>query len=354
MKARGSVEDSGLGATANVLITIIYLFAAFGAAIFHCFQVPEIWHANLARLLANESPPPFCYRVLIPWLLQALISSGVQFQVAMLLVSWLGFFGAFLAMRWWARLFVPDALAATAPFIVVTCIVGNIHLYFPWDPYTLMFIPLLFGLIYLRRWAVFLAVFALATLSKESTFIAIFAALLFSFSTPDTKARKPALLTALAASILWVAIKLLLLATMGKDISQSFEWQLKSNLDFLLGRNVPLDELNVLAAGAYFKQNLDVAKNALHPFYSYPAVLVSSFLRWGHFLWLTLFIKNSEKAAYLKALTWLVPMYFVTLLFVGIITEKRIYFELYPILVAHALVVLNLSMPHGKAEQPSG
>ncbi len=344
MERRGAAEADSLSAAANAAILFVYLFAAFGAALFHSFQVPEIWHANLARLLAGESPPPFCYRVLIPWLLKALISSGVQFQVAMLLVSWLGFFGAFLAMRWWTRLFVLDALAVVAPFVMVACIVGNIHLYFPWDPYTLMFMPLLFGLVYKRRWAVFLAVFVLATFSKESTFIAVFAALLFALASADRSVRRSAALTALAASVIWISIKALLFSTVGGGVSRSFEWQLESNIDFLLGRKAPLDELAVLAAGAYFRQNFDVAKNVMHMFYSYPQVLLFSFLRWGHFLWLFLFIGHSRKEPYLRALVWLVPIYLSMLMFVGIISEKRIYFELYPILIAHTLFVLNLSL----------
>ncbi len=314
---------------------IFYLGLARAMAVFWTCHIPVFKSSMIPLLLNGKGGYPAQYRMLGPWIIGFLANSlHIHLLSAQMIFYWLAFFAAFLAMRYWLKPFVPKAISDLAPVWLIPLIIGNVALRYPWDALTFVFIPLLLGLLYRKRWDWFVIVFAVGTLSRETTLLALLAmAILMLYWRED---RRKMALVGLLCGLIWVAERYAILAFYGKPVSTAFVWQLKTNIRFLTGKSVPIDEPAILARLVWRYKGTGSVIKRMWIFYTYPLSLLS-FLGWANFAWILIFPRWRRKDPFLRRIAWLIPIHIAIMLFVGILFEKRIYFELYPIVIALGL-----------------
>jgi len=322
--------------TKAIVLTIFYLGIARAMSIFWVTHLAAQTGITVGTLLTGSGTFPFQYRVLGPWII-GFISQifNLPLLSAQLIFYWLAFFAAFVALRYWLHPFVPPVISDLAPFWLVPLIIGNVATRYPWDALTFVFMPLLLGLLYRKKWAWLVITFAIATLSRETTLLIIFAVAILAIYSKEE--RKQLLLIGLLCALVWGVEKFLLAQLYeGAQESAMNWWTLQQNIQFFTGKLTPTDEAANLGVFHFAAKDLTDFVINTKIFYSYPLSLIT-FFSWANFAWVLIFPKWRKKDFFLRQMAWLIPIYFTIMMCVGIIFEKRIYFELYPIVIALAL-----------------
>ena len=304
----------------RAVLAVFYMCMAWVMAYYTLASVPAAG-AKLSSILAGHENLPFQYRILGPWTIYALSRTGVfNLNQAELLFYVASYLFAFIAMRLWLSHFLPRSMADLAPVWMVATVTNQLIYRYAWDPLTLGFIPLLLHLAYRRSWTWFLVVFAVGTFNRETTYLALIAALLFAppgETVRDLKRIAPPLAV---AALIWLAIKLLLAHAYAGNAGSVVEWKPYYNYLVLVGESSSWDF-----------HNYEHLKGFKLPF------LWLTFLSWANFWWVLLPAGWRRKSPVLKRLAWIILFQFALIFLVGNIWERRVYLELYPIVIALAL-----------------
>lgn len=320
---------------AKVLALIIfYLGMARAMASFWEFSVPVYVESEIAALIEGRGGYPAQYRILGPWIINFISGTfHLHLATAELLFYWLAFFLSFFALRFWLLPFLPRPVCDLSPVWLIALSVGNVGLRYTWDALTFIFTPLLLGLLYRKKWVWLVIAFSIATLARETNFLIVFALAVFAIYSKAE--RKTLLLLSILCSAIWVIEKFALIKLYGGSSSSAVIWQLKENIKFLTGNYLPIDE-NMTLAIACQRTSIDWILKRWGIFYTYPAYLLT-LLSWANFAWVLMFPRWRKKDIFLQRVAWLIPIHFAIMFFIGVIFEKRIYFELYPIVIALGL-----------------
>lgn len=318
----------------TLAIIIFYLGLSRALAVFWEFHLPA-YKLGVISLLEGKGDFPAQYRVLGPWCINFIAQTfHIHLYSAELVFYWLTFFFAFFAFRFWLSPFLPKNICELSPVFLIALTIGNVGLRFSWDALTFLFMPLMFGLLYRKKWAWLVITFAIATLARETSFLVIIAMAILALY--DSSERKYLIFVSALCTIIWIVEKLVLINIYGQPLNSVADWKLQDNLKFLLGRiDFPIDEPMLIGILTH-KTDTDLIVKRFALFYSYPFYLLS-FLSWANFAWVLIFPSWKKKDVFLRRLAWLIPIHILIMLFVGILFEKRIYFELYPIVMALAL-----------------
>lgn len=317
----------------TLAIIVFYLGLSHALAVFWEFHLPA-YKLGIISLLEGKGDFPAQYRILGPWSINFIAQTfNIHLYSAELIFYWLAFFLAFFALRFWLSPFLPKTICELAPLFLIPLIIGNVGLRFPWDALTFVFMPLLLGLLYRKKWAWLVIVFTIATLARETSFLVVIAMSILALY--DRQQRKSLLFVSALCTLIWFAEKAVLVSFYGQLADSVVSWQFRENIRFLTGKGFPIDEPLLLAVVTH-RLSIDTLSDRFALFYSYPFYLLS-LLSWANFAWVLIFPHWRRKDAFLRRLAWLIPIYFVIMFFVGVLFEKRIYFELYPIVMALAL-----------------
>jgi len=303
----------------KVLLAAVYIGLAWVMGYYTLASVPQCG-ADLVDCIMGRADLPFQYRILGPWVIYAFFKLGLQtLNQAELLFYVLAYLFAFASMRLWLSDFLPQKLADLSPVWVVALTVNQLIYRYPWDPLTLGFIPLLLHLAYRKNWTWFIVAFAAGTFNRETTYLALIA--IFLFNPKETLSNlKKIVPPVAAAAIAWIAIKLILASLYFGNAGGVIEWSPPENLSVILGKSTSWD---------FFKYD------HLHGF-SVPLIWLS-FLSWANFWWVLLLPKWRQKSPVLRRLGWLIIIQFLIIFFVGNIWERRVFLELYPIVIGLGL-----------------
>jgi len=294
----------------------------FFAELRFALNVPYGAQAPLDALLAYEADRPFQYRILVPFLVNGIPGWLIEKPVARFFaIEFLATLGTVFAFRaWLRRFFSDDLLRSLLSLLIVPCMVYSFvlprdtPLWFPWDiPSVLVFA---LGLLFLheKRWWLFYPLFVLGTLNRETT---CFLTIIFFLGHWDDRRTRAYWLHCMSQTLLWVAIKIVLMWAFQDRGGQVVYHHIGENWA-LLGR---LSSYPLLLSSMGFTAVLVAA--------GYPLVR-DPFVRRG--------------------LLCLVPFH-VGLFLVGRLLETRIYGELIPLtLCATMLIVAGLSDPARRSE----
>jgi hypothetical protein len=284
----------------------------------------EFPFARLQDLVDFRASTPFQYRILVPALARGLLAMGLPFietvDSAFRFIEWSSLLLVAVVFRAYLRCFAGRAhvatLAAFSIFYVLPfsfIIPRRIALWFPWDIPSVLLFTLGLLLLYRRKWFWYYAVFAVATLNRETT---CFLIIVYAFTAWGNERGKTIALHVTAQAVLWLGIKAILYwAFSGSSGAGLFETHhigrdvthLSTNIEFLLEpRNYPL---LFSAVG----------------FVWIPAVLFYRQLR----------------DPFLRRAMWVAAPFFAGMMYVSNIYEMRIYGELIPVFLAPALVILT-------------
>jgi len=321
--------------TKTLALLVFYLGFARALGIFWVCQIPAYSSAMVTKILAGKGGYPAQYRILGPWIIGFISRTfHIHMLSAEMLFYWLAFFAAFLAVRYWLRPFVPRAASDLAPVWLAPLIIGNVALRYPCDALTFTVIPLLLALLYRRNWTWLVVVFAVGTLSRETTLLAVIAMAVLALYSKDDRRRLA--LVGLLCTVIWVAEKYALVKLYGGAVKSVATWKLLQNLRFFTGEEIPVDEPAILGYAVGRFENVYAFMGRTRIFYTYPAYLLS-FFGWANFAWVLIFPRWRTKDVFLRRIAWLIPLHIAIMLCVGVIFEKRIFFELYPIVIALGL-----------------
>ncbi len=208
--ATGSVAR----AAGLALMTVVFVSVAVEFAWAHRSLSADLPIAPVAALVEGTARTPFQYRALVPWLIgstMAVLGLSGRAVRSLSLASEIAFFLLFLAASFaYLRRTLGEAGAAAlallgAPLLVVQELLGPNRWFMPYDTPAAALLVLALAALSARRWAVYYAIFAAATLNRETTFILTGTMLLALRSELDrrTLARHVA-----AQAAIWVALKL--------------------------------------------------------------------------------------------------------------------------------------------------
>ena len=180
---------------------------------FYLAASTELPFAKLAAILQFDTPRPFVYRVLTPWILGGLMRLGLEAQTAVVYFTWASFFACYYAFR----LYLSDYLGKTRaafgalsifyvlPFVFI--IPQPLNIWFPWDLPSVLFFICGLHFIYARQWLWWYVILILGTLNRETTGFLLPLLLMV----PERSRLKIALTRPFLISAgLWLAIKIAL------------------------------------------------------------------------------------------------------------------------------------------------
>lgn len=270
--------------------------------------------ASPEKLARGVAATPYQYRALVPFLVRHLTPTSADGAAAVKSRYWLVEFVALVALGFAVRrylgLFVRgQALVSILALCIYVLLPFNYRLqdFYPYDIPSILFFTLGLILIHERRWLLFYPLFFVATINREtSIFLTAATALIWCDQQP---ARRTAV-HLLAQSLLWLGTKWWLFETFKANPTVGyglFQPQLKMNVALLLER--PLSVATALSTWA--------------------------------FLWIPVIARYDRiQHPGLRRTLWLVPLVVAAMLWVGVVTETRVYAELLPVVMAGAFVVL--------------
>ena len=304
----------------NKLLPVLYLCLAWAMAYYTLASVPQRG-AKLVDCIMGRADLPFQYRILGPWTIYALSKIGLQtLDQAELLFYVLAYLFAFASMRLWLQNFLPQEIADLSPLWVIALTVNQLIYRYPWDPLTLGFIPLLLHLAYRGSWAWFIVAFAVGTFNRETTYLALMAIPLLCGLKDFTSRLKEFIPPVFAAAIIWALIKLILVSMFAYNAGTPIQWSLPENMSVLLNKSTSWD--------FHYYRHLR--------YFPIPLCWLS-IVSWANFWWAVALSKWQQKSPVLKRLAWIIAIHFVIVLLVGNLWERRVYLELYPIILGLGL-----------------
>lgn len=320
------------------LLQVFYLFSA--AQFVYAYAAVALCYVPLDRYLAGTAGLPFQRRVLVMFLLKGLLHLHLPFghsgpnmldgvpRLYLLLIDLTGFgAAAWFAVRLHRKIapcsrfhfFVYPILLFAATWTYLTNYTVNC-LYYPWDMLSMGFFTAGVYFIYTRRFYPLLLVLLVATFNRESTLflIPIFlldaAAPFDSLRTALTGLRRVPWLKTLLLAAAWLLVRLILGHFYRNNNHIDDFLRLRFNLRYLNPRMWP----QIAGAGGY----------------TFIAVLL---------LWKR--IPDKRLAVYILVL----PVWFLTMCFFGVLSETRIYGELCPLVaVCSALLIDSYVDAHSK------
>jgi hypothetical protein len=269
-------------------------------------RTDELSTATLAKLVAGEADSPFQYRILMPFLIG--IAAAANHIESFLLVD-VGFrlltvFALMLVLRRWMRHFVDPVLADVSPLLLGVMLPWSFHFYWPYDFSGILIWTACLVALVERRYALYLALFAIGTFNRETTFflMGIFAATQWeSLGKRETMKRTGHQL--LIWGLIFVGLRVMIRPSGGEV------------LEFH-----PLENIAYLTSGVW----------------------VEVFEHWTRllstlgFVWLLAAWQWRKKSAFLRRACWMLPVQAVVFLVVARLVEIRVWYEWTPIILALA------------------
>jgi hypothetical protein len=302
-------------------LAIVMLLGAVFAGWLRVTYAVEYKYATLQDLMNGAAATPFQFRVLTPAILGWIYHSSsiglshlVRWYETICFLLTAG--GIFLFGR---ATGLPSAQAAVTgfcylfmiPFLFVFQPLSR--LYYPYDSSSVIFWAVaLWALARGRRW-VFLAVFALGMLNRESIILVFLLAVFFNWQSGTLKERA---VFVVAGMLIFVGAKLFLYQLYGGNPGAGFV-----SLDQdPMHKGLP----SVLESSRYYTNFFLL--NSLQSF----SQVASAF----GFLWIpAVLCRDRIQDPFLRTSVYLIPVSFVIMFFVGNINEPRIFCELAPIVL---------------------
>jgi hypothetical protein len=318
--AEESRPPAAEGSGYRLALALFYAGMAW-AMTYYITQLPVRGLTAIEPLLAGTAPRPFQYRILGPWTITALHDlTGIGYASAELLWHFAATLAAFVAVRTWLRSFVPAPVADLAPVWVTATVVNNLMLRYPWDLPGIFFAAVLLELIRQRSWRYFLPVLAVATLNRESTYLAVVAVFLAEGLLRRSWPR--ALGLSAAAAAVWLAVKIALGHAYAANPGGALEWHLGENLDILRGEVAFADVLHTPL----------LAPVAGAPPWCWLPILAAL-----NFAWVLVPVRWRAKDPLLRTLALLIPFHLGLMVLFGNLAERRIYLDVLPVVLPLAL-----------------
>ncbi|GAB4492526.1 MAG: hypothetical protein Fur0016_24710 [Anaerolineales bacterium] len=234
MTAKTSQAQALLTSLAFFVFTLLFSYHFTFLRAHETFAYPA---ASPEALAQGMAPTPYQYRILIPAavnLLQAI--SGLPSETLYRLLEFLFTFTLFYAFRAFLGLFTPNLRLASLFSLSLAYVLPYNFTYtffYPYDLPAVLFTTLGLIALYRRQWAIYYAIFILATLNRETSYFLTFVYLAVSFrqEKPQTLLRH---LTAQAS--LWLTLKTALYLLFRHNPAQGaglFEFQLVRSLEQL-------------------------------------------------------------------------------------------------------------------------
>jgi len=262
--------------------------------------------ATVEMFAAGTADKPFAYRVLMPWVIgwvnrlngvDDLMLTDVGLRVLVL-------FGVMVVMRRWLRHFVDPLLADVGPLLLGVMLPATFVWYWPYDFSGILIWTVCLLALVERRYALYLAAFALGTFNRETTFflIGVFAVTQWEGLGARRTLRWAGAQLAIFA-VIFIGLRLAIHPANGDAV----EWHLVKNAAFLIG------------------------KDSVFPFEGWMIMLSAL-----GFLWLLAPWHWSKKSLFLRRTCWIVPVHAAAILVTGRLVEPRLWNEWLPLALALA------------------
>jgi len=319
-------------------LIIFYLLFSW-VFVYYTMQVPQYAAASLEQLIKGTAERPFQYRILGPWLIKAISSySHISLRGAEMIFYFLAYFFAFLALRRWLANFLPRWLSDLSPLWLFICSINNLYPRYPWDALTQLFMPLLFNLAYKKRWGWFLFVFAIAMLNRETTYLAILGFTLIELGRVGKSYLRAAAVFVIASAI-WLGLKIALEKMFFEQAGAFVQLEFFRNLEYFTGKRCFFDYM---------------INSHLKPLCWIVPLCWLAFLSFANFMWLFIFPKLFNKDKTLLRLAILIPVHIAIVMVFGVIAERRVMAELYPLIIPLALQTFFVNSSQCDRLNPSG
>jgi hypothetical protein len=266
----------------------------------------QLGTATIEMFAQGTASKPFAYRVLMPWVLgwvnrlngvDDLMLTDIGLRVLVL-------FGLMVVMRRWLRHFVDPVLADVGPLLLGGMLPGTFVWYWPYDFAGILVWTVCLLALVERRYALYLAVFTIGMLNRETT---VFLLGVFALTQWETLGARRTLRWAgaqLAISAgIYVGLRLAIHPVGGEMV----EMHLLKNAALLTGRARAL------------------------PFEGWTMMLSAL-----GFLWLLAPWYWGRKSVFLRRACWIVPVHAAAIVVTGRLVEPRLWNEWIPVVLAMA------------------
>ncbi len=283
---------------------VVYLGAAWLITGLYWELTEQLETATIEKFVGVAANKPFVYRVLMPYLLGVVagLNDIGDLKMADVPLRILVLFGTMLMLRRWLRHFVDPLLADIGPLLLGVILPWSFYFYWPYDfSGILLWTACLVALVEGRR-PLYLLLFALGTLNRETTFflIGIFAATQW-----EGLGRRRTLQYVGAQAAIWSAIFVALRIFIRPAAGDPVEIQFMDNLVYL------------------------TRGYGLGPFEHWMRLLSGL-----GFFWLLAPWHWSRKSLFLRRACWILPAYLLVMLVVARLVETRVWYEWIPIVLA--------------------
>ena len=265
------------------------------------------------QLARGVAALPFQYRSLVPTMARLLTSdraaSAASLKTRYWWLEFLALVSLGVAYRRYLAYFIRERAVSSVLALSLYAILPFNYRdqpFYPYDTPSILFFTVGLILILERKWLLIYPLFVFATLNRETSIFLAAMTGLIGFTRP-TLGRTAA--HVLAQCCLWIVIK----------------WGL-----FEMYRNSP-----VLGFGMFQLQlGMNVALVLRNPWLASTALST-----WG-FLWIPVLVWQQRiPHPALRLSLWIVPVFVASMMVVGVMTERRIYGELVPVVLTGALVI---------------
>jgi hypothetical protein len=299
------------GRSLRVFVPLVYLGCA--ALFVDVYTAMTRWISpGMAAFTHGQAPFPFRYRVLVTGLASLLERAGVPLHLAYFLLATLAVFGLLLAFDRFLALFVRRDFARVLALGILYPLswnsLGLNRMYFPFDLPGVALFTLALVLLAERRWGLFYAVFALATLNRETTWLLTFILLAVEWGRLPVRTLVAHVVT---QALIWTLIKFTLAHAFPGG--PQFANMVSKNVETWTGM-------------------LTFSRAGLRD-------LLKLLLMFGG-LWLLVPVLYREQPRFIRRALWTFPIFILPMLVVGTIDEARLYAEWVPLVAAACLLPL--------------
>lgn len=286
---------------------VVYLCAAWGITRIYWLLTMQLEEATIERMVYGTAEAPFCYRVLMPWIMKFVMQLNglndlvlTDYGLRILLL-----FGTMVLLRRWMRHFVDPVVADISPLLLGVVLPGTFDWYWTYDFSGFLLYTASLLALYERRYQLFLLLLVIGTLNRETAalLIGIFAVTQWHMLGPRQ-------------TLKWIGIQLFLFGITYSAIrlfvhpvgGEFMELHIVDNLQFLTGR-------------------ID--------FNSFENGMVA--LAGVGFLWLLAPWRWKTKPIFLRRTCWILPLHAGINLVTGRLAEPRLWNEWIPIIMVLAI-----------------
>lgn len=283
---------------------VVYLGTAALITQLYWLLTIELDTATLAKMVAGEADAPFQYRVLMPLLIgiTSAVNGNLPLELTDQALRVVVLFAAMVLLRHWLRYFVDPLLADVGPLGLALILPWSFDFYWPYDFSGILLWTACLVALMERRYAVYLALFALATFNRETTF---FLMGIFAATQWEALGKRGTLIWTGRQLLVWAVILVGLRLAIPTDSGHPVEIHLIPNLVYLLGAGW-------ITSAQHWLQLLGGVG----------------------FFWLLAPWYWRRKSAFLKRCCWVLPFYLLVMLLVGRLVETRLWYEWIPIVLA--------------------